>query len=89
MFKKIIILFVSSIVFVFFCDTSQSELPKQNGVATFTGGVQNDLNRNGHCHQNVYVTNNHDTKQVNNTTNTSFTKITNNIVIKKLETTEL
>lgn len=80
------------------------EVTIQNTVATFMrSGGQNDLNQNGHCHQNIYITSN-GTSNYNGITNgvhkkhnsvtgsasrTTTTTTTTTTLIKKLETTEL
>lgn len=73
----------------------------QNTVATFMrNGIQNDLNQNGHCHQNIRITSNNvcnysgmsnNIQKLNNSLPDSPSKIitTTTAVIKKLETTEL
>ena len=78
----------------------------QSTVATFMrNGGQNDLNQNGHCHQNIYITSNGGSPCNGTATATSngVLKINNAVagtasrapstatstVVKKLETTEL
>lgn len=75
---------------------------QQNSIATFThNGVQNDLNQNGNCHQNIYITSNGTSHcnggivKINHSLIGTATRTTSNgtatttTIVKKLETTEL
>lgn len=76
------------------------EVMIKNTVATFMrNGIQNDLNQNGHCHQNIRIISNNgcnysemsnNIQKLNNSLPDSPSKvITTTTVMKKLETTEL
>lgn len=83
------------------CITSPpKEVMIKNTVATFMrNGIQNDLNQNGHCHQNIRIISNNgcnysemsnNIQKLNNSLPDSPSKvITTTTVMKKLETTEL